>query len=350
MKFRSKYKSHHETVFESFSDMVLCVVIVLITLIVTLALNVQKDVPINNLFTGGTKRPQLFMQAGSSSNDVMVHLFSPSMATALTKVEQGQVIARNASQTFSGQADFTVWRFLQLAAGIDPGEFQVEGSGTALLLPEFTSKVIVHNAGFREVPDLSLALNVIKLAWPVFRQPIYPVRSSSEFSGFRTRIYFETLTQGDEHWLYIGHMAFKIPEDVQNGSLAWLEGLTSGLTELVFLGNLSSETEIQTDKRAAFFDANGFGEAAEAYRRFTFELSKADEATARKEISAALLEGRAVSPKWLPPLLVHSNAWTAYIQDCRKTQRSPTTSCETPSWLQDEFLQPLGFDRRVIRE
>ncbi|MCU0858482.1 MAG: hypothetical protein MUC65_08790 [Pontiellaceae bacterium] len=359
MKFRSKYKSHRETVFESFSDMVLCVVIVLVTLIVTLALNVQREVPVNNLFTGGIGRPQLFLQAGvantavpvsGSPDDVMVHLFSPSAAAALTRVENGRVTARNPNQTFSGQLDFSAWQFLQLASGVEPGRFQVEGADTSLMLPEFVSKVIIHSNGFREVPDLSLALEVMKLAWPVYRKPIYPVRSSGEFSGARTRVYIETMTRGDARYIYIGHMMFKIPEEVQNGSLSWLEGLTSGLTELVFLGEMWSDPEIRTDKRIAFFDAKGYSEAAEACRRFTFDWSAADQASARKEVSSALMEGRAVNPARLPPFLAYPEAWAAYVEDCRKIQRSPNTASEIPAWFRDEFLRPLSFTRRVIAE
>jgi hypothetical protein len=218
------------------------------------------------------------------------------------------------------------------------------------MLPEFVSKVIFHSNGFREVPDLSLALEVMKLAWPVYRKPMYSVRSSGEFSDARTRVYIETMTRGDERYLCIGHMMFKVPEEVQNGSLSWLEGLTSGLTELVFLGEMWSDSEIRTDKRIAFFDANGYSEAAEACRRFSFDLSVADHAAARQEISSALIEGRTVNPALLPPLLAYPDAWAAYIEDCLKTQRAPNTASEIPAWFRDEFLRPLSFTRRVITE
>lgn len=361
MNFKSKYRSQHETVFESFSDMVLCVVIVLVTLIITLALNVQRDVPSNNIFTGGDSRPRLFLQAGvadpavteggGSSGRVMVHLFSPSAAEALTKVEDGKVIARNANQTFFGQLDLSVWQFLQLAAGIDPGRFDVKGMNTSLLLPKFVSKVILHGDGFREVSDTSLALNVMKLAWPVYQLPLYTVRSSGEFNDARTRIYVETMTRGDERYLYIGNMVFNIPEDVQNGALSWLEGMASGSTEIVFLGEMWSNPAQRTDKRVAFFEASGYIEAADAYCRSVFDASAADYAVAQKAVSDALIAGKAVHPEHLPSLLAHPDAWTAYVQDCQSVAQSPTASApEPPEWFLEEVLRPLGFDRRIIKE
>jgi len=361
MKFRPKYSSQHETVFESFSDMVLCVIIVLFTLIIALALNIQREFPVMNRFTGGIIRPEFFLQAGvadlaavspssGTGDSVMVHLFSPSMAGASTRVDDGQVVARDARHTFFGQLDLNAYQFLQLAAGIDPGQFNVEGADTSLMLPKFVSKVILYGrGGFREVPDRSLAMDVMKLAWPIYRQPLYSVRSPSEFSTARTRVYIETVTNGDERWLYIGHMKFRIPEDIKNGSLSWLEGMTSSLTEIVFLGEMWSDPVNRSDRRIEFFENNGFPEAAEACQRFEFDLSAANRLAAQKAVSAALMNGTPVDESLLPPLLVYQDAWAAYVKESQKSLRSlEAASTEVPEWFLVDFLEPLSFDRRIL--
>jgi len=58
--------SDSEGIYESFSDMVLCTVIVLITLVVVLALNVVEQLNVYiepNHFSGGATRPWIYLQA-----------------------------------------------------------------------------------------------------------------------------------------------------------------------------------------------------------------------------------------------------------------------------------------------
>ena len=99
---RRENLSGSEGIYESFSDMVLCTVIVLITLVVVLALNVVEQLNVYiepNHFSGGATRPWLYLQAHNADysqtaserlaieravfgNDafVLVNLFSPSSA------------------------------------------------------------------------------------------------------------------------------------------------------------------------------------------------------------------------------------------------------------------------------
>ncbi len=58
--------SDSEGIYESFSDMVLCTVIVLITLVVVLALNVAEQLNVYikpNHFSGGATHPRIYLQA-----------------------------------------------------------------------------------------------------------------------------------------------------------------------------------------------------------------------------------------------------------------------------------------------
>jgi hypothetical protein len=127
-----------EGIYESFSDMVLCTVIVLITLVVVLALNVVEQLNVYiepNHFTGGATRPWIYLQAENadysqttdkslraeraiygSNPFVMVNLFSASSAHSTTTVKDGQTVSAKEGESFHGQCDLTAYGFLQLAA------------------------------------------------------------------------------------------------------------------------------------------------------------------------------------------------------------------------------------------
>lgn len=389
--------SDSEGIYESFSDMVLCTVIVLITLVVVLALNVVEQLNVYiepNHFSGGATRPWLYIQAQQadyaettaphlameravygSHPFVMVNLFSPSSANSQTEVKDGQTVAAHEGQSFHGQADLTAYNFLQLAAGIEPGSFPVNGDQTALLLPKFSHKDILLERGvengYAAEPDNDLALKTMALAWPVFGNQLYPRRAAQDYLNARTRIYVEVLDSADDqHRIMIGHSVFSLPQDIENGRLGWLAGFSSGLTEVIYLGKAWSDPEARTNKRIEFFETGGFEEAARAYRAFSYPegLTDRQQALARKisalrpdlapallaayvrnadaqqQVSAAIVNDAPASAA-LPPLLAHRDAWKAYTDYCITKELGTTP----PEWLMSEFLVPLGFDQAVVR-
>lgn len=394
---RQENLSGSEGIYESFSDMVLCTVIVLITLVVVLALNVVEQLNVYiepNHFSGGATRPWLYLQAQNADysqttserlaveravfgNDdfVLVNLFSPSSALATTAVKDGQTVSTKEGQSFHGQSDLTAYSFLQLAAGIEPGTFPVEGNQTALMLPKFSHKSIMlepgESSGYSATPENDLALKTMTLAWPVYGHALYPRRAQSDYLNARTKIYVEVLESSDDvHRIMIGHSVFTLPQDIENGRLGWLAGFSSGLTEVVYLGTAWNDPDAQSNKRIAFFEQNGFGKAAEDYRTFSYPgklttrqeilLNKARDArpdipqermekyvrsaVAQKSISEAIVNGESARA-FLPPLLAHRDAWSAYTTQCIKNESDSTP----PEWMMTEFLEPLGFDQAVIR-
>ncbi|MEN7972305.1 MAG: hypothetical protein ABFR47_00570 [Verrucomicrobiota bacterium] len=389
--------SDSEGLHESFSDMVLCTVIVLITLVVVLALNVvgQLNLYIEpNHFTGGASRPWLYLQAqnadySKTTSDrlaieravfggddfVLVNLFSPSSALAETTVKDGKTVSAKEGQSFLGQSDLTAYSFLQLAAGIEPGSFIAEETPTALMLPKFSHKNIALESdkanSYSVSPENTLALKTMAMAWPLYNNKLYPRRAASDYLEATTKIYIEALeTSDDTHRIMIGHSVFTLPQDVENGRLGWLGGFSSGLTEVVYLGTAWGDPEAKTNKRIAFFEENGFLEAAADYRSFSYPaeltarqemlLEKAMEARpdipqekleqyvrsaeAQKMVSAAIVNGESATES-LPPLLAHRDAWNAYTALCIKDGINEPP----PEWLMTELLVPLGFDQAVIR-
>ena len=393
----SENLSGSEGIYESFSDMVLCTVIVLITLVVVLALNVVEQLNIYvepNHFSGGASRPWIYLQAQnadysqttserlaveraifSDENFVLINLFSPSSALAATTVENGQTVPAKDGHSFHGQNDLTAYHFLQLAAGIDPGSFPVDGNQTALMLPKFSHKKIMLEPdspiGYSTEPENELALKTMALAWPVYANKLYPRRAQSDYFNARTKIYIEVLESSDHtHRIMIGHSVFALPQDVENGRLGWLAGFSSGLAEMVYLGKAWNDPDAQTNKRIAFFEQNGFTEAAADYRAFSYpeKLTPAQEAllkkaalvrpdiprerleeyvrsaTTQKAISNAIVNGENAR-EFLPPLLAHRDAWNAYTAQCIQNEINSIP----PEWIMSELLEPLGFDQAVVR-
>ena len=123
---------------------------------------------------------------------------------------------------------------------------------------------------------------MISSIWPIYENPTYLSRRPEEYNKARTKIYVETQTrlnaEGEElFYVIIGHKAYKLPDALDDGSLAWIGGFSSGLTEIIFLGESWVNKDQKINKRIEFFDANGFNKAAEAYRRYAFPESSTSE-------------------------------------------------------------------------
>lgn len=386
------------TIFESFSDLALCTLAVALLLVTLLAINITQNlnVQINrSKFSGGVMRPSIHLECtvpefGETVSDqyaverllfsdapyVAVHLFSPSLALIATDVRDGGTVALGENQTFAQQQDLSLHQFMQLAPGIDPGSFEADGQPTALLLPSILDKQMVYeptgNGGYRANADRRLTKELLSSLWPVFAHPLFPARQPEEYNRARTRVFVEAQTvagpKGEEYYVVIGHAAYKLPEALDDGSLAWLGGFSSGLTEIVFLGDTWSDEARKTNKRIEFFEQAGFAECARAYREYSFpsqggpafdELrarllqagfaperasQRARQALAQRQASAALLSGRLSenADGCFPPLLAYPAAWKAYVQKYEKEQPDP------PKWFYGQFLDRLGFDRMAI--
>ena len=393
-------EEEQSSIFESFSDVALCTLAVALLLVTLLALSITQNVNVQinrSKFSGGVMRPSLHLECTipkfeettteefaaeralySGKPYVAVHLFSPSLALIATDVREGGTVALGEDETFAQQQDLSLYQFMQLAPGIDPGEFIAEGKPTALLLPSILDKQMVYEPasknGYRVNADRGLAKQLLASIWPIYNNPIYPTRRPEEYSDARTRVFVETQTvrtgedAEEQHYVIIGHSAYKLPEALDNGSLAWLGGFSSGLTEIVFLGDTWSDSNRRTNKRIGFFEQNGFDAAADDYRDYAFpETSngqlrdiyeklvragysserieqRARMALAQMQVSEALLDGRLkdVPKEVYPPLLAHPDAWAAYIAYYEKEQPDP------PKWFYSEFLDRLGFDRLTI--
>jgi hypothetical protein len=389
----------NDTIFESFSDIALCTLAVALLLVTLLAINITQNlnVQINrSKFSGGVMRPSLHLECtvpdfGQTTTDalavermlfagkpyVAVHLFSPSLALIATDVRGGGTVAIGEDETFAQQQDLSLYQFMQLAPGIEPGSFDADGQQTALLLPSILDKQMVYEPskknGYRVNADRYLTKQLLGTLWPIYNEPVFAARRPEEYSKARTRVFVETQTVSrgngkEDHYVVIGHSAYRLPEALDDGSLAWLGGFSSGLTEIVFLGETWSNADRRTNKRIEFFEAEGFRAAAEAYREYAFpttgsaeqtdiyvKLIEAGYAKARAEqrsryalaqlqVSKALIEGRldTTAGDLYPPLLAHPKAWEAYIEYQGSMQPDP------PKWFYNEFLDRLGFDRLTI--
>ena len=386
------------SIYESFSDIALCTLVVALLLVTLLAINITQNlnVKINrNTFSGGVMRPSLHLECttpdfSATTADrfaieralfadapfVAVHLFSPSLALIATDVREGGTVALGEDQTFAQQQDMSLYQFMRLVPGIDPGSFEVDGQPTALLLPAILDKQMVYEPdsaqGYRANADRRLTKRMLTQLWPVYSNPTYPARRPEDYSHARTRIFVESSVEkgpeGEVHHVVIGHSVYTVPDAFDDGSLAWLGGFSSGLTEIVFLGETWSDEPRRTNKRIEFFEKKGYTACASAYREYAFPTRfsptldpirktlrqlgypdggierRARNAAAQQQASAALLEGNLAENhgEFLPPLLAYPDAWAAYIQEGQQRAADP------PAWFYSDFLDKLGFDRLTI--
>jgi len=393
-------EEEQSSIYESFSDIALCTLTVALLLVTLLAIRITHNVNVEvnrSKFSGGVMRPSIHLECTlpefeattaarytlermlfSGKPYVAVHLFSPSLAMIATDVREGGTVALGEDQTFLQQQDLPLYQFLELAAGIEPGSFLAEGQLSALLIPSILNKQMVYEPaaerGYRTHADRPLTKLLLSTVWPIYENPLYVARRPEEFSDARTKVYVETQAVprsdgGENHYVIIGHLAYKLPEALDNGSLAWLGGFSSGLTEIVFLGESWTDKKLESNKRIDFFDQHGFEDAAEAYRDYAFPLTenganqtvydklleagvnpvvirrRMHSAEMQIAVSKALLGGQLAELKencLAPPLLAYPDAWHAYITYFEKKQPDP------PKWFYGEFLDRLGFDRLTI--
>jgi hypothetical protein len=386
--------------FELFSNIVLKFTAILMVVLVLLAINVgQKlDQIISPYrFSGGLARPQLYLGAYAPENwinvsqTMTVTLYSASFFEAQTIVDPktGVVASKRETETFSGLYGGSPYYALALLAGISPGSIPIDGKQTPFVIPHFTTKTMFYhdkanNSRFSP-PSEQLAHNFLTIWSDAYANPIYPTRAFAEYKDIRARIYVETQ---DNHNIVIGN-AVITPTQIKSGRLDFLTSLSSTNTEVVYLGEFV-EDEQQKSSRSGFFEQNGFADAAKHFRsrihpgaadldlakdyykllttwdqlsaegkavslkgangdanlaRQHYERSIAIRASAdyrNSLLEDALRKGTKPDLYALPTALAYPDAWQAYIDYRMKANPTP------PDWFAAEFLQPLGFDKRVV--
>ena len=317
---------------------------------------------------------------------MIVGVFSESYAKAETYVDPAtrKTVTKSEAELISG-AYYTVPYFsLSLLAGVSPGSMQIDGKQTPFVVPNVSKKFYIYfdnSDTRRRVPPVEqLARNFLNVWSGTYANPVYPTRAFAEYKNIRSRIYVET--EGADRFR-IGHSTFTTAQ-VKAGRLDFLTSMSSANTEVVYLGQTTP------DELLDFYEKNGFADAAKHLRSHSHpgaaELGAAKEfrscLTGWDQLSAdgksdwlgrangdanlardehdksnnrlavarynnALLEdalknGVAPSRDSLPTNLVYSDAWQAYVEDRMKANPTP------PEWFITEFLEPLGFDKRVM--
>jgi hypothetical protein len=391
--------------FELFSNIVLKFTAILMVVLVLLAINVgQKlDQIISPYrFSGGLARPQLYLGAYALEDwnnvdaTMSVTLLSASRFDALTVVDPktGEIGAKRDTETFSGAYRGSPYFALALLAGISPGSIPIDGKQSPFVVPHFSTKTtFYHDKANNDrfgPPSQQLAHNFLTIWSNSYANPVYPTRAFSEYRDTRSRIYVETLRSfAGEHFFVIGHQSISA-EQIKAGRLDFLTSLSSTNTEVVYLGGYKYLPARGTESRLDFYEKNGFIDAAKHLRSRLFpgaaessiakdlynrlpgwdQLSsdqqsvwlngaKGDAKLARDQYEASLTSRadsdyrnslvedalkKGVEPDiyGLPNILAYPDAWQAYVDDRMKANPTP------PDWFVTEFLQPLGFDKRVV--
>jgi hypothetical protein len=397
-------KPHGEDLdFELFSNIVLKFTAILMVVLVLLAINVgQKlDQIISPYrFSGGLARPELYLASFETDNrrdavKMMVALYSKSIAEAITTVDPAtrKTVSQpgHETETFSGSYFAPPYPMLTLLAGISPGSILIDGKQSPFVVPHFTQErgyfYWDKDDKMHRTPALQeqITRNFLELWSGTYANPVYPTRAFSEYRDIRTRIYVET----GSHNFLIGNETVSAAQ-IKAGKLDFLTSLSSTNTEVVYLGDFTADASEQRNSRLDFYEQNGFADAAKHARSRNYpsaadlDLAKdfyklltawdqlaaeaksnwlngangdADLARQHYELSIArrasanyrnsLLEDavrKGVKPDLyaLPTVLAYPDAWQAYVNYRMKANPTP------PDWFAAEFLEPLGFNKRVV--
>jgi hypothetical protein len=388
--------------FELFSNIVLKFTAILMVVLVLLAINTgQKlDQVISAYrFSGGAARPQLYLSAYETpnvrgNNKVLMALFSASFAQAKTKVDPNtHETVPIGDVTFGGRFYARPYLALLLLAGISQDPLVINGQQTPFIVPNFDDKAFTYDDkdGKRRTVQRSeqIAGNFLKVWSNVYSNPVYPTRAFSEYRNTKVRIYVESCIESGRHSFVIGEETFSAAQ-VKSGQLDFLTGLSSTNTEIVYLGECGSDASAERQSRLDFYTAHGFADAAKQLRsqvspdaadrnlaKDYYNLlpgwdqlppeqnskwiagAKGDANLARRRYEAsitgdavvmyrnALLEDAMLKDTkpdvyGLPSILAYPDAWQAFVEYRLKSTPTP------PEWFVTEFLQPLGFDKRVM--
>jgi len=351
-------------------------------------------------FSGGLARPQLYLSSYETENrpdalTMMVALYSESLALANTTVDPTtrKTVTRNEAETFSGSYFAAPYFSLSLLAGISPGSIPIDGKQTPFIVPHY-----MQNRGYfywdkddkmHRAPAAAeqLTRSFLTLWSDTYANPVYPTRAFSEYKDTKARIYVEV--RPDHHNIVIGNTTITAAQ-VKSGRLDFLTSLSSTNTEIVYLGEIDEGLSEQKNVRLEFLEQSGFADAAKHFRsrnfpgttdlalakdyykllttwdqlpaegksvwlngangdanlaRQHYERSIAVRASAgyrNSLVEDALRKGTKPDLYALPTALAYPDSWQAYVDYRMKANPTP------PDWFQAEFLEPLGFDKRVV--
>ena len=370
------------SMFESFSDIALCTLSISLLMVALLAVNITKrqniKVTENHYATpaGDSTRYVACSQPDFSKTSsaqfaaervlygagdyVAVHLLDDQLADGSVERSPGE---SRLNKNFS----VPLYLFMMIVPGVEPVDGTSAQDAGLLAVSDVGDRNMLFG-DLSAVVDASLSSGLLNMLWPKGRPLLAGASSTEENPMANVRIYAESRSvqteHGEEHYVVIGHCSYRLPDALKDGSLAWLQEFMSDSVEMVYLGETWSRPEDKTSRRIQFFEENGYGACAAAYREFAFpdyasgaNRSLVSQLTAQgmseqgaaesaywagyqREASKALVGGSLVDV--FPPLLRYRDAWAAYVAQCEAENAPP------PQWFYSEFLEPLNFDRIAI--
>ena len=97
---------------------------------------------------------------------------------------------------------------------------------------------------------------ILSASQSAIRDLLVPIRRLDE-SLKRSRIYIESLVKKyggkEKYYVVIGHVAYPLPEAIEDGSLEWLRSFESGTADIYYLGDLTNYKNDYVNKRHQFF-------------------------------------------------------------------------------------------------
>jgi len=386
-----------ESVYETFSDTIFCVCVVLLALVAMLALNINEQLSyfkIEPIFYGGAQRPHLYLNLYPYENSKLdltdtnldtlfadnrklykVGLFSPTAALTSTKKNDSKMISSQQGESYDSISSLTLSGFLDLVAGIDPGVLEIFDESSPFLLPIDLKKNLLYPPNtILEPAPRSQFKQLLQLAWPIYEKPVFPIRSFRDFKDAKVRVYIETLEQEEHRFLVIGHYILPI-EDVESGFLDFIISLSSSYTEIVYLGKYWEDPKNFTNRRIEFFEKNGLNETAQAFKVHDYhwnehidgfeqkfkdhpkwkDLAKTqDKETLKNKVIAMINEMKIAQfiegggnltqiQILLPPIIQYPDFWKQYIAACLDKPEFP------PEWFLKLFLQKLGYNHFAMK-
>lgn len=363
MKFEEIDEAEEGSIFESFSDMIFCVCVVLLALVGILALNVSErfdEIVSPNRFTGGIGRPEIYLSMheinmrdytekkdADDANIFLLALYSPSAAKVATFATSDGIASVDDAETFSSMTALTANQFVDFFSGVQPGSFTVNGHPTSLMLPIFVEKDILYGTSYLEKLENEVTINFLRMMWPVFEHKIYPLRAYQEYQSARTKIYVESHRNEKEDSILIGQC--KVNEsDLKEGWLDFLLGLASGCTEIVYLGEYWEKEGDKEDRRSDYLKKNSSKEIYQHYVNYNYGNMKPEEKKKVQndrdmELSRAIRNREKPGVSMLPTFFLFPDERRSYIKYCISNVKEP------PDWFVRKFLIPLGFDRRMVK-
>ena len=315
--------------YESFSDLALCTLVITLVLTALLAVNVTQriNVEINeNQFNMDLTplRSYIGVSQSADDNESYVHFLDADIIDKL--IAYDDALTRSRIVNVPPERTLSLENFILLSPGIYLGTDKA-GLSTLSSLPEIWDADVMH-------PD-SIGFSINHAFSDRLLNGLFPsYKDQNELK--RSRIYVESNSyRNDENEIInsiiIGHVSYQVPTAIENGSLDWLNSFMSGTVDLVYIGDLGGA---EGNARINYFSENGLTECVEDYSYFlaNYEVGhslKGPESSLKKEIESY-------------PLHKHKDAWDSYVTSRISAEIDP------PQWFFSDFLVKLGFDRMVM--